>query len=116
MRSGDLVEGAPLRLHPDVGIARQEGARDVPAMLMVTSSPAPVFACRCQAGGSPLAKLAATTPHARRRRQPGVVLPLGGALAPVAPMCANGANSGEPTAARMVWCLLGGNRLERCAS
>jgi hypothetical protein len=27
---GDLVECAPLRLHPDVGIAREHGARDVP--------------------------------------------------------------------------------------
>src|SRR5260370_3507247 len=34
------------------------------------------------------AKLTAT-PHARRRRQPGAVLPLGGAVAPVAPMKAS---------------------------
>src|ERR1035441_7522807 len=27
---GDLVKGAPLRFHPDVGVAREHGARDVP--------------------------------------------------------------------------------------
>jgi hypothetical protein len=26
----DLVEGAPLRFHPHVGVAREHGARDVP--------------------------------------------------------------------------------------
>src|SRR5450759_567067 len=54
-----------------------------PAMLMITSSPAPLLACHHQA------RPPVTTPHARRRRQPGAVLPLGGAVAPVAPMCAN---------------------------
>ena len=34
----------------------------------------------------PTRLLTATTPHARRRRQHGAVLPLGGAVAPVAPM------------------------------
>src|ERR1035441_3311291 len=28
---GDLVEGAPLRFHPHVGVAREHGARDVPS-------------------------------------------------------------------------------------
>jgi len=29
LAGGDLVEGAPLRFHPHVGIAREHGARDV---------------------------------------------------------------------------------------
>ena len=44
--------------------------------------------CQTQPVG-PHAKLAATMPHARRRRPPGAVLPLGGAVAPVAPTYAN---------------------------
>src|ERR1039457_6976526 len=34
-------------------------------------------------------KVTATTPNARRQRQPGTDLPLGGAVASVAPVCAN---------------------------
>jgi hypothetical protein len=30
LAGGDLIEGAPLRFHPDVGISRKHGARDVP--------------------------------------------------------------------------------------
>jgi len=74
-------------LAPPVG--RALARETCPAMLMITSSPAAVLACHRQAGGSHNAKLTATTPHARRRRQPGAVLPLGGAVAAVAPMCAN---------------------------
>jgi hypothetical protein len=29
LASGDLVEGAPLRFHPHVGVARKHGAGDV---------------------------------------------------------------------------------------
>ena len=39
---GDLVEGAPLRLHPDVGEWCESMARETwPAVLMITSAPAP---------------------------------------------------------------------------
>ena len=30
LAGGNLVEGAPLRLHPDMGVAREHDARDVP--------------------------------------------------------------------------------------
>ena len=38
---GNLFQSFPLRLHPHVGVARQHGTRNVPAILMITSSPAP---------------------------------------------------------------------------
>jgi hypothetical protein len=69
-------------------------------MLMITSSPAPILA------GNHQARLTATTPYARRRRHPGTVLPLGGAVAPGRPSVRTRANSGEPTADSMVGYLL----------
>jgi hypothetical protein len=38
---GDIVEGASFGFHPHVGVARKHGAAECPAMLMITSSPAP---------------------------------------------------------------------------
>jgi hypothetical protein len=38
---GDLVEGAPLGFHPHVGVTRRMARETCPAMLMITSSPAP---------------------------------------------------------------------------
>jgi len=85
---GDLVQGAPLRLHPDVGVAREHGARDVPAMLMITSSPAPdsassvtrVWRLSCQRPFTPA--FLRTLVHAVPQRRDGlggiVRLPLSG--------------------------------------
>src|ERR1017187_3995686 len=40
LAGGNLVEGAPLRFHPHVGITREHGARDGPAMLIIIWRPA----------------------------------------------------------------------------
>jgi hypothetical protein len=69
---GDLVQGAPLRLHPDVGIAGKHGARDAPSdahdhLIAGARSRVPPPSRWVV----PRARLTATTPNARRRRQPG---------------------------------------------
>ena len=87
-RNGRFSRNRP-RFHPDVRVPREHGARDVPV---------DAHYHRVARAGSrvprpsqwiPHAKPTATTPHTRRWRQPGAVLPLGGTVAPVAPMCAN---------------------------
>src|ERR1035441_6743282 len=59
---GDLVEGAPLGLHPDVGVAGKHGRETCPAMLMITSSPASKLIAAFIGG----AHLLAQPPPARR--------------------------------------------------
>ena len=71
----NLVEDAPLRFHPDMGVARKHGARDLPAMII--SSPAPEMLSTAEPVDPNDANLTATLP--------GALLQLGSTVAPVAP-------------------------------
>jgi hypothetical protein len=86
-----------------------------PAMLMITSSPAPVLACR-QAGGSPHAKpygLDATRASPAATWRPSYHLAVPSRL--WRPCVRTRANSGEPTADSVVWFSWRGNFCWRVA-
>src|SRR5260370_38736229 len=62
------------------------------------------------------AKLTATMPDARRPRQPGAVLTLGGGVPPLAPMCANTGQLWRASCRLHGLVFLGGTLLARRAS